>query len=55
MKKYTVTWTETYNCKKTVEADSAEEAMAKCYDTDTPDKKEFEGYADWSARLEGDN
>lgn len=48
-KRFTVSWTETYNCKKVVEAETEEDAIRKAYDTD-PDKKEFAEYADWAAR-----
>ena len=47
-KRFTVRWTETYICKKVVEAETEQEAIDKAYDQD-PDKKQFDGYADWEA------
>ena len=47
-RRFTVSWTETYICKKVVEAETEQEAIDKAYDED-PDKKEFDGYADWEA------
>lgn len=51
-KRFTVCWTETYICKKVIEAETEQEAIDKAidkvYDED-PDKKEFDGYADWEA------
>lgn len=50
--KIRVIWTETYTCSKVVEAETEDEAMELCYDTNTPDTKEFEGTSDWSAIAE---
>lgn len=49
MKKFKVVWSETYVCEKTVEAEDEEEAVDMVYGDDTPDRKIFEGYSDWSA------
>ena len=49
MKKYYVVWNEVYCCSKTVEANSAQEAIDKCYDIDDPDQKVFGSFEDWSA------